>query len=211
MFFTHSGRFPARLTVGVLVALLTGVLACAASSEVLLPLPTGAPPKGVAATRVDLDNRPVQPFPQDGKGVVVLVFVSVDCPICQQYAPEIQRLADGYARNGVSVWLVQSPGDATVAKTRKHLREFGYRLPLIRDVDDGLARWVGATVVPECAVYVPGVGILYRGRIDDRYVDFGKSRTAAKERDLAGVLDALARGERPKPRTTRAVGCFLPR
>jgi len=51
---------------------------------------------------------------------------------------------------------------------------------------------------------------VYRGRIDDRYVDFGRARAAPTSRDLREVLQALARGGPVAPRTTAAVGCSIP-
>jgi len=59
---------------------------------------------------------------------------------------------------------------------------------------------------------VPGAAgprMVYRGRIDDRYVDFGRSRPAPTTRDLRAVLQALAAGSTLTPRTTPAVGCFI--
>ena len=200
---------PALIRVGVLV--LSCLLGMPAISDSPQSLPVALPPTEDLSALTDLDGVSVRPFSDATTRVWVLVFVSVECPICRRYAPEIQRLANRYAPDGVAFSLVQSPNDATVEKTRRHLRDFGYRTPLIRDPKQCLARWAGVTVTPECAVYLKGVGLLYRGRIDDRHVDFGKARVAPRERDLAGVLEALTRGELPKARTTPAVGCSLDR
>ena len=55
-----------------------------------------------------------------------------------------------------------------------------------------------------------GRELVYLGRIDDRYVDFGKTRAAATTHDLAGALEAILDG-RPVPESrTRAIGCFIP-
>ena len=62
---------------------------------------------------------------------------------------------------------------------------------------------------PEAAVFADGE-LVYRGRIDDRFVDFGKTRAAATTHDLAFALQAILDG-RPVPESrTRAVGCFIP-
>jgi hypothetical protein len=55
-----------------------------------------------------------------------------------------------------------------------------------------------------------GPRMLYRGRIDDRYVDFGRARPAPTTRDLREVLQALAAGSTLTLRTTPVVGCFIP-
>jgi hypothetical protein len=51
--------------------------------------------------------------------------------------------------------------------------------------------------------------VAYRGRIDDRYVDFGVDRPTPTTRDLDLALTNLLAGQPIEPKTTRAVGCFL--
>jgi len=51
---------------------------------------------------------------------------------------------------------------------------------------------------------------VYRGRIDDWYVDFGEARPAPVERDLRDVLGAIVGGDRVRFRSTTAVGCPIP-
>jgi hypothetical protein len=68
----------------------------------------------------------------------------------------------------------------------------------------------GARVTPEVAVFRPGGRIVYRGRIDDRYVAFGKMRQVPTTRDLEHVLNALLEGKQVANATTVAIGCFIP-
>src|ERR1700686_4625573 len=51
----------------------------------------------------DLDNQLVDPFQTaaDTKAIVFL-FISVDCPVSNRYAPEIRRLNEKFARGGSS-------------------------------------------------------------------------------------------------------------
>ena len=75
-----------------------------------------------------------------------------------------------------------------------------------------LARVAGATITPEAAVFAHGAGeptLVYRGRIDDRYVDLGRARPAPTVRDLDDVLDAIGAGVPVRFRSTEAVGCVI--
>ena len=54
-----------------------------------------------------------------------------------------------------------------------------------------------------------GGRVLYRGRIDDRYIEFGKDRPQPTDRTLERALDAIVQGKPVAMRETRAVGCFL--
>lgn len=139
--------------------------------------------------------------------LTVYVFTTTDCPISNRYAPEIQRLASKFGSQATFVLVYPVPGD-TDDKIREHKTRFAYSLDSIRDRDQQLVRQTGVTVTPEVAV-MDGARMLYRGRIDDRYVDFGKDRPAPTTRDLETALTAAIAGKPIKVKHTRAVGCFL--
>ena len=155
----------------------------------------------------DADGRPVRPFDLRGAPAAVLVFVAVDCPISNGYAPELQRtLADARAA-GLPCYLVYSDPATTPAAAKAHAAAYGYACPALLDPRHVLADRVGATVTPEAAVVAAGGLLLYRGRIDDRYVALGHKRQSATTHDLRSAIAAAAAG-RPVPvATTRAIGC----
>ena len=159
---------------------------------------------------VDLNGRPVDPLTvPGGTRAHVLVFTTTDCPISNRYAPEIKRLAASYAERGVRFWIVYPvPGD-TPDKIRAHASQFGFDLPIARDTRFALVKHTGVSVTPEVAV-IEGTGAMpYRGRVDDRYVDFGVDRPAPTTRDLDQALANLLVGKPIEPKTTRAIGCIL--
>jgi hypothetical protein len=200
------------------LALVTGVLSGPAFAgpvvEYRLPV-TGdrspvkapaSPPQGV----VDLDGQAIDLLRvPDTARAAVLVFTTTDCPISNRYAPEIQRLSRRFQSSGIRFWLVYPVPADTPAKIREHVSAFSYDLPVVRDTAFELVRRMSATVTPEVAVIERGGRLVYRGRIDDRYVDFGVDRPAPTTRDLERVLTAVASGHRMEPTTTRAVGCYL--
>ena len=166
-----------------------------------LPLP------GVA----DLDGRAVAAVPI-GPGPTVLVFTRTDCPVSNRYAPELRRLGQRFAGRGVAFRLVYVDPAETPAAIREHARAYGLGTDVLRDPRHELVRLAGATVTPEAAVFVAdpaGPRLVYRGRIDDRAVDIGRTRPQPRTRDLADVLEALSTGRALPPRTTTAVGCFI--
>lgn len=139
----------------------------------------------------------------------VLVFTAHDCPISNFYAPEINRLSAEYGPRKVRFFVVYAE-DLSIAGARQHAQGFGYRVPLVRDPGFRLSHALGATVTPEAIVLAPDGRRLYRGRIDNRYADFGKKRVRATRRDLREALDAIVKGEPVPHSTTTAVGCFIP-
>jgi len=141
------------------------------------------------------------------ESIRVLVFTTTDCPISNRYAPEIKRLAAKFDGQATFVLVYPVPSDSPEL-IREHKKKFAYSFESIRDTDQKLVKMTGATVTPEVAVMV-GEHMVYRGRIDDRYVELGRERPQPTQRDLESTLDALKAGKRVAQRETRAVGCIL--
>ncbi len=178
-----------------------GLAALLAAANVLAAAP---------AHVLDLAGRPVNPLaPAAGRVATVLVFTTTDCPISNRYAPEIQRLAARFEKRGIGFTLVYPVSTDTPPVIREHLKKFGYAVPVVRDTAQELVKHTGVQVTPEVAVVGAGGRVLYKGRIDDRYVEFGRDRPEPTERNLERALESIVDGRPVAVRETRAVGCFL--
>jgi len=142
---------------------------------------------------------------------LVLLFVDPECPISNAYAPEVKRLAAEFGPRGVELELVYSAPGLDPQAVRRHVADFGYELPALLDSDQRLAARAGATVTPEAVVFLPDGELVYRGRIDDRFVDFGRQRPQPTQRELRDALEALLAGRAPPVPRTESVGCPIPR
>ncbi len=159
----------------------------------------------VPAQVSDVTGRPVRPFDLHGARAAVLLFVAVDCPISNGYAPELRRIMADH--RDLRFYLVYADPTTTAADARAHAAAYGYACPALLDPGHVLLARVGVTVTPEVAVVTAAGTLLYRGRVDDRYVDFGRKRPVAATHDLQAALAAVDAG-RPVPvALTRAVGC----
>ena len=136
----------------------------------------------------------------------VFVFTTTDCPIANRYAPEIQRLAKKFGT--VRFVIVYPVASDTPESINAHRMKFAYTVDFIRDEKHELVKKTGVTVTPEVAVMKDG-RMLYRGRIDDRYIEFGKDRPQPTVRDLERSLEAILAGTPVPVAETRAVGCIL--
>ena len=115
--------------------------------------------------------------------VVVLIFVRVDCPISNRYAPTIQgieRRARLENAGRVAFWLVYPDRSESAERIRKHKKEFGYELPALRDVQRSLVAESQAQTTPEAAVFDANRKLIYHGRVDNLYEDFGRARPVAR-------------------------------
>jgi hypothetical protein len=161
------------------------------------------------ATLVLSDTNGVRhrPLELHDQKAVVLIFVGVECPISNSYAPEINRIIKDFKDKGVDFYIVYSDPDVSVDSAKKHAKDFGYTCPGLLDPKQALLNKVKATVTPEAAV-VDGQGnVLYLGRIDNWYEDFGKQRYSATVHDLRDALDEIVSGKKVTTPVTRAVGC----
>ena len=182
----------------------------------LLP-PGGVPDapqaQGAGAIQLeDLEGRPVAALPGSDGPTAVFVFVSTECPIANRYAPELRRIHKRFARTA-RFWLVYADPSETPEAVRAHAQAFGFGIAALRDPRHELVRAAGATVTPEAAVFVRGAlgpRLVYRGRIDDRNVDFGRTRPAPATHDLEDALSAIGSAAAGPLRTTLAVGCAIP-
>jgi thiol-disulfide isomerase/thioredoxin len=139
---------------------------------------------------------------------VVFIFVLPDCPVCNSYVPELKRIRRAFPE--IEFYRVYADPDMTTGEARRHSNEYDFGFPGLLDPAQRLVRKSGATRTPEAAVFSPDGKLLYRGRIDDRYVDFGKKRDRPGQRDLENALRSIL-GNRPaRWPDVLPIGCFIP-
>ena len=185
---------PNRFLPAVLMAVLVALTGCHEHARVSL---------------LDLDGRPIGLLGSTDAQASVFLFVRSDCPISNRYAPELRRLATKFAPRGVAFYLIYPDPLESPDMIRAHIRDYNYPGTPLRDPDHRLVRITEARVTPEAAVYTPDNRLVYRGRIDDWYVDFGKPRAAATTHDLEDALEAVLGGRPVAGARTTAVGCFI--
>lgn len=145
-----------------------------------------------------------------GTKAIVFLFTSTDCPVSNRYAPEVRRLANEFRARGVVFRLVYPSPAEDANAIREHMAAYAYAgaFEPLRDTKLSLAKLAGATITPEAAVFVEG-RLVYRGRIDDRFVDLGRERPSPTRRDLFDALTAIVAGKPVPQATTQAVGCYI--
>jgi hypothetical protein len=137
------------------------------------------------------------------------LFVATDCPIANGYAPEIERLHLAYREKGVAFRLVFPDRDLAEDEVRRHLADYGITAPFMIDRDHALLKRAKATTTPEVVLFDRTGGILYRGRIDNRYSDLGDRRGTVTEFYLRDALDAVLSGKKPPVTKTAPIGCII--
>jgi hypothetical protein len=155
----------------------------------------------------DLQGRPVQPLSSLPKPATVFIFIASDCPICNSYTAEMNRIERAFPT--VRMVAVFEDPSLTPKAARSHTTSFGLRLAGLLDPTHSLADRLGARITPEAVVLLADGRTAYQGRIDDTYPSVGRRRSVTTRYDLRDALSALTTGKPVAETKTTAVGCFI--
>ena len=184
----------ASLRIGVFAAACA--LALAGPSAVTFSLPDAA---GKTHTTADLGHFQA----------TVLLFVATDCPNSNTYSPVLARLYREYSPRVQFLGVYSDPAD-NAAAVEKHDSDYQIPYPALLDPNHKLALATGARSTPEAVILSPSGQVLYRGRVDDRFVDYGKTRFRPSREDLREALDQVLSGQPVKTPVTKVLGCAIP-
>ena len=109
----------------------------------------------------DLTGTVRHPMDAGGATASVLIFYLHDCPICNSYAPEINRLCAHYTN--FNFYIVQVDPDLTEAAARTSRQDYGFHTPVLLDGRHTLVRLAQATVAPEAVVFGPEANMCFTG------------------------------------------------
>lgn len=159
---------------------------------------------------------PPAAIPASSPRATVWLFISTDCPICNGYQPEIERLRMRFAARGIEFVGVYAEVPLERSEMEAHVAKYGMKYPVRIDTDRAIQQRLGARMVPEVVVTAGApdssgnpAAFLYRGRIDDQWPERGSRRPSATVHDLERALEAIVAGKAPPVRSTTPVGCVL--
>ena len=161
-----------------------------------------------AQSGFDLAGKVVNPFNETSEKIVVLVFLRRDCPVSSRYAPVIQKISSEHAED-VRFWLVFPDKTETSVGINGYLQDYGYQLPGLRDPKHVLVKLARAEITPEVAVFDHDRHLVYHGRIDNWYVEFGRPRPAPTTHELENAIDSALAGKSMTPSGVKGVGCYI--
>ena len=141
---------------------------------------------------------------------VVLFTHGIGCPVVRRSVPELNRLKEKYAAQGVVFYLINANTQDSRADLAAEADEFGLTIPILKDPTQRIVHAMGSTRTAEALVLDPKDKwkILYRGPIDDRF-DYGTQKDVADHRWVEEVLDAQLAGTTILPREEMTKGCLI--
>ncbi len=163
---------------------------------------------GGQASGLDFVGQPVDPVKSAAGKVTVLIFVRTDCPVSGRYAPTVQQISSRY-RDEVRFWLVYPDKSESPEQIQKYLRDYGYKLPALRDPQHALVKQSRAEITPESAVFDRAGRLIYHGRIDNLYAEFGRARSSATSHELDDAIQSALTGKPLAKAYISGVGCYI--
>ncbi|MEM1441404.1 MAG: redoxin family protein [Verrucomicrobiota bacterium] len=148
-------------------------------------------------------------LPNDKPLANVWIFTAIDCPIANGYSPELNRIRKEFSSKAIDFTLVYPEPTLTVSQIEAHLSEYELSFDFHHDKNHERVAASGVTVTPEVAVFAETGQLVYRGRIDNRYSEYGDRKNTATETYLRDVLQKLLSGTEVEFSETEPIGCFI--
>lgn len=139
--------------------------------------------------------------------LVVVMFISTQCPYSNAYNDRMRDMAAAYAKKGVQFVGVNSNKTETVQDAVDHAKKHGHTFTIVKDPDNKVADLYDASHTPEVYVVDKAGKLRYHGRIDENSDDASKVSSP----DLKNALDALLGGQTVAKAETKAFGCSIKR
>ena len=156
----------------------------------------------------NIEEEELNPFSSNAIATT-FIFVANDCPISNRYSPEIQKLAKVYSPLGIDFHLVYVKPDIKIKDIEKHIDHFfSNMISVLLDPYHDLVRLSEATVTPQAAIFDKQLNLVYTGRIDDRYIDYGKQRPIVQKADLENALLSVLSNKFPSQKREKKKSIF---
>lgn len=140
------------------------------------------------------------------KKVVVLIFTSYTCDACLDYENRMLKLVKDFEGRDVAFLAVRSSAEDNAADMRKYAQSKGFKIPFLEDTNNVLAAYLDVLVTPTFYV-IDKQGVLrYRGAYDESLKE-----SRAKKTFVHDALKAVLEGQEVALKTTRTIGCHMPR
>jgi hypothetical protein len=141
---------------------------------------------------------------------LVLVASGSSCPILRKYVARLASLNRVWKKKEVTFYFLsvakhdEMPGKDSAEKAR-----FGANIPVLKDVDQKLARALNLKALSETVLYDRESGaVAYQGAIDDSITFEGQRATGVKHY-LEDALKAVTTGREPTVKSSSPFGCAI--
>jgi peroxiredoxin len=188
--------------------------AAVAALAVLVRARQGTPPASQLALGSKVSNAPLETlagapvslYDYAGPHGTLVIFIATRCPVSNDYNQRMAALAREYVARDFAVIGVNANRNEPPDEVARHAGEKGLGFTVLKDPENRVADYFGASVTPEAYLFDSNWILRYHGRIDD-----SRNPAHISTQDLRDALEALAAGKPVAVAQTRAFGCTIKR
>jgi len=141
-----------------------------------------------------------------GEKGTLLIFIATQCPYSNAYNQRMEALHRDYSGRGIRLVGINPNKTEPAEEVRSHASENGMTFLVLKDPDNRLADYFGASVTPEAYLLDAGGVLRYHGRLDADHKDAGLNSGELRE-----ALDQLLGGQAIANTGKKAFGCTIKR
>jgi len=139
----------------------------------------------------------------------VFVFISPECPLCENYTKTISLLQEEYGDEKVNWQAIVAGSYYPITQIDSFLNVYQFEIDVLLDKEYKLANYLKATVTPEVFVLNESGMIEYEGKIDNWIYKLGIKRPNITAFYLNDAINAILNGDEILIKETTAVGCII--
>jgi thiol-disulfide isomerase/thioredoxin len=141
------------------------------------------------------------------KELLVIAFLSPECPLCKNYSGKLVSLNNKYSKEADFIGII--PGSFDREEVLEFQKEYMPSFKLVKDTSLKLTNYLEGEITPEVMVINIKTGVLiYKGAIDDWVVSLGKTRNRISNFYLDMAINNFL-NDKPAIPFTKAVGCLI--
>jgi hypothetical protein len=156
----------------------------------------------------DLQGKIIDLGENQGQHPRAIVFLGTECPISNAAIPALNQLHADLGERA-SVMGVMSDRTVTRAEAQAHFENFDAAFPVLFDASGVLEAQLQPTHVPEAFVFDARDQLVYRGGLNNAYVELGRRRPNVERHYLRDALSAVLQGKPVSPAYVEPVGCLV--
>jgi peroxiredoxin len=138
-----------------------------------------------------------------------IIFIDIDCPICQKYTKTINELQAKFEQKGITFLAIYPTQKPDNQKVIDFLEKYNFKMKLIFDTKRQIVKKFHASTTPEVFLLDSKLKTQYQGAIDDWFYEIGKNKREPTIFYLENALNEFLMGEKIKVSKTKAVGCLI--
>ncbi len=142
------------------------------------------------------------------KPLSLFVFLSPECPLCQNYTKTLNQLQEKYKQKVNLFGIV--PGSAyTIKDVADFENKYNVGFRLFIDTKQKLTHYLQATVTPQVVLISNKGSLIYTGSIDDWVQGLGKKRLQVSQHYAENAIEQSLQPVIVKIKKTNPIGCKI--